>query len=480
MHYLVFATLLLITQFLQVLADCGLKVKTSFHDKSPLLLDHELNFIYPPPSHPEWVRLRWFQDRLVYCPGGTIHLGENRQLLARDETHYQLPPVVRCIKDDILELEDQDHVRFNLEFLSCNVNPEVVDWATGETCGRGSLQHLGFPLDSQLAKPSIKLCYVNDVATTTWAYSVIPAAIENRQVIKSNKETFSKGKLFEDITVAKYYVGCVQVETFMDIFREEGQDSYHMDDGREPTEEDRKKKQQREDELREYVSRYIRPMIAKKKKTDPELDDDKMSDTDVHAAATVPAPDTSDDKLPLNYLVKGHLIAKADKFYAAEQYVTYFYANAVPMWNSINNGNWKHMEDKIVRPLAATKGDIEVWVGAFGVLRLEGKDIYLGKRKRQEHPVMPVPKILFKVAYSRQSNQGLVFLAANNPYLEDAQVADYIVCPEYPRCRELHDKFNNKDRGFMYCCSIPDFLANPEVRTLGLPIGVPNDVAPIL
>lgn len=42
-----------------------------------------------------------------------------------------------------------------------------------------------------------------------------------------------------------------------------------------------------------------------------------------------------------HYLARGHLAPDADFVLEPEQDATYYFANAVPQWQAINNGNWK-------------------------------------------------------------------------------------------------------------------------------------------
>lgn len=41
------------------------------------------------------------------------------------------------------------------------------------------------------------------------------------------------------------------------------------------------------------------------------------------------------------YFAKGHLAPDADFVLEAEQDATYYYVNAAPQWQAVNNGNWK-------------------------------------------------------------------------------------------------------------------------------------------
>lgn len=104
-----------------------------------------------------------------------------------------------------------------------------------------------------------------------------------------------------------------------------------------------------------------------------------------------------DKYLPRNnnnlFFAKGHLVANADEYYGAQQDGTFFFANVVPMWQQINNGNWKKIEGWVRQTAAGKRVDLSVWTGSVGVLGLpdeKGKlvDIYL-------MPVKDSPRLVF-------------------------------------------------------------------------------------
>ena len=57
---------------------------------------------------------------------------------------------------------------------------------------------------------------------------------------------------------------------------------------------------------------------------------------------------------------RGHLAAKADFVFGAQQISTFWLINAPPMWDVINNGNWGRLED-VIRNYA--KSNHEVYTG---------------------------------------------------------------------------------------------------------------------
>ncbi|KAJ8667403.1 hypothetical protein QAD02_009066 [Eretmocerus hayati] len=176
------------------------------------------------------------------------------------------------------------------------------------------------------------------------------------------------------------------------------------------------------------------------------------------------------------YFAKGHLVANADEFYQAEQDSTFLYANVVPMWQQVNNGNWKVIEG-LVRRLAGEKGtSLDVWTGGIGILSLpdgngDEVEIFLitskGAEKRQS---IPAPRILFKYVYNAKDNEGLVFLSVNNPYVDKKSVHDYIICKEYEHCKSVMPNSINTGKGYSYCCTVGDFMKNQEVKELNLPV----------
>lgn len=171
--------------------------------------------------------------------------------------------------------------------------------------------------------------------------------------------------------------------------------------------------------------------------------------------------------------MKGHLVARADHFYYPEQYSTYYYVNVLPMWSSINNGNWKSVEST-VRRTANSIGDLEVWTGGIGTLRLSNKEIFLARdSKNSSRWLMPAPLLLFKLVLNEKRNQCLTFVTNNNPYL----VTSVKICKEYEQCRKKFPQFVKILEGYTYCCQCQDFLKNEEVRKLRLPVSFRNGSA---
>lgn len=67
-----------------------------------------------------------------------------------------------------------------------------------------------------------------------------------------------------------------------------------------------------------------------------------------------------------NFLAKGHLTAKADFFYNAEQQSTFFYINSVPQWQTFNGYNWFYLERDLRNYAANNYVELTVYTGTYG------------------------------------------------------------------------------------------------------------------
>lgn len=176
----------------------------------------------------------------------------------------------------------------------------------------------------------------------------------------------------------------------------------------------------------------------------------------------IPSSDRSyGDTKASKFLTRGHLVAKADMIYGSQQRSTFYYVNAVPSWNTINAGNYLIMEQNLRKYATRRNVDLEVWAGALGVLKLEDingqpTEIYLFTDDNNNVAV-PVPNLLFKVAYEPRSKSGIVFLTANNPYLEEL-TGDYVICPDVSeKIDYMPWKRSRSVSGLSYSCEIDEF-----------------------
>ncbi|XP_058795439.1 uncharacterized protein LOC131666619 [Phymastichus coffea] len=378
-------------------ARCSIDVSVDLNASSPLLLDSRgLEVVYPSKSQPRVLSLSPGDERVLHCLGGTLQPGLGS---ASD--------LSRCVGGKTFSSVAK-RKEYSIDRVHCSKSPDATTREdAARKCKNGVVVNLGYELSSGFLT-TIDLCYVDELATTSWAHSKIPGAVNGFRSREPQTASFGKGNYFKSVLMGNVYPRNNQVQTFMQIF----------------------------DGNKDLVDKYL------------------------------PA---SGDK---NYLVRGHLVARADKFYHAEQRSTYFYVNALPMWQSINNGNWRVVE-ATVRRIAGIVGEMEVWTGGLGVLRLSDREIYLATDRRNDNRrLVPAPKLLFKLAYDAKSNEALVFVTVNNPYADDASLArEYKTCGAYRQCDDKFAQFRQRREGYTYCCTYDEFVKSwPDL----LPLNISN------
>ncbi|KAF7994100.1 hypothetical protein HCN44_011369 [Aphidius gifuensis] len=165
------------------------------------------------------------------------------------------------------------------------------------------------------------------------------------------------------------------------------------------------------------------------------------------------------------YFARGHLVAKADFIFASQQLATFSYVNVIPMWQSINAGNWFSIEESVRNYAIDKNRDLDVWTGSLGIMQIEDvhgelQDIYLHRNAEGKQSI-PVPKLLFKVVYDSIGKAGVAFITINNPYLkslDDEYVVCQDVCDDMPWLNEKSTwKRDKYDKGYTYCCKVDDF-----------------------
>ncbi|KAJ8664870.1 hypothetical protein QAD02_006532 [Eretmocerus hayati] len=309
-----------------------------------------------------------------------------------------------------------------LEQLGCSKTPEPTVRQFG-SCNEGQAVEIGYKIGTEIFRRTVDLCYIGKLASTSWAHSKIPAIVGGVKSKDGASTSFAKGPFFTNVVIGQVYPQKNQLQTFINLF---GGDN-------------------------DTVEKYL--------------------------------PQNGPHK---NYLVKGHLVARADLFYPAEQLSTYFYVNVLPMWQSVNNGNWKSVESIVRRTASRSSTDLDVWTGGLGILEYDSKPIYLSQnRKNSSQKLVPVPKLLFKLVMDLTSKRGLVFVTANDPHIVEGQPlpGDYRMCPmkELQVCEENRFKqLKQSFEGRTYCCSVDDFLAHEAVRRIGIPLDFKDQRVEIL
>nr|QCF41177.1 DNA/RNA non-specific nuclease 3 [Cylas puncticollis] len=174
------------------------------------------------------------------------------------------------------------------------------------------------------------------------------------------------------------------------------------------------------------------------------------------------------------YLARGHLSARSDHYYAAQQNATFFLINVAPQWQTFNSLNWNQVEID-VRDYAEERGiNLQVWTGIYGVTILPHEqtgrpvELYLYVDDNN-NKALPVPEIYWKVAYDPITEKGLAMIGVNNPYL-----ANYTeICNDVSdRITWLHWKKDDQARGYSYACAVDVFrrvvTSLPDIPVRGL------------
>lgn len=149
------------------------------------------------------------------------------------------------------------------------------------------------------------------------------------------------------------------------------------------------------------------------------------------------------------FLARGHLTPDADMVFVSWQWSTYYYINVIPQWQSINNGNWKAVENAVRGKAAQLQRDIIIYTGGYEVLKLNGKKISL------EPHGLDVPKWSWKVVKDSVTGNGIAFVTSNNPFTTNVNNLCIDICDS--------NGWNWKERknyskGYTICCNVSDVM----------------------
>ncbi|XP_011497994.1 PREDICTED: uncharacterized protein LOC105362283 [Ceratosolen solmsi marchali] len=394
---------------------CTVNVKNGMNREHPPIvvkLSKPPMYVYPKMSNASSLVFQKGEKVMVFCPGRT---NQNSTAVLKPEivlVHGKEPKTpesmesIMCTGGDKFKIDDELDI---FKQISCHEEPRMsynaIMQNVNEDCVNGQRYEIGFDLKEHGFLKTIDLCHDKKMARTLWAHAIIqPTDQDQFRYSGDGAKSFKAGCLYDNMQMSKKepYNLNVAYKTISIILKNAT-----------------------------AVNKYLSTKINERK-----------------------------------FLAKGHLIANADKMYRSEQESTYFYANAVPMWQQVNAdpGNWFFVE-KYVRLLAFHKQhELEVWVGGVSTLQLENKEIYLYYEKSPGKKVIdrriPVPKVIFKCAVDKEAKEGLCFLVINNPYLTKTEVEaagdKYIICKKHSLCEKLTN-YDNGALGYMYCCSIQDF-----------------------
>lgn len=171
------------------------------------------------------------------------------------------------------------------------------------------------------------------------------------------------------------------------------------------------------------------------------------------------------------YLAKGHLSARTDFLYGAQQRATFYLINAAPQWQIFNMRNWLMLETSVRKFAQKIRRDLTIYTGTYGVMTLphaiteQEVELYLyinGTRK-----AIPVPRLFWKLVYEPSSKTGTVFIGVNNPYVfqESRDKICTDICDKY---KWITWKRTQITLGYGYCCAVDEFAKHLQVSFAGV------------
>lgn len=171
--------------------------------------------------------------------------------------------------------------------------------------------------------------------------------------------------------------------------------------------------------------------------------------------------------------MKSQLSPKSDFVYTTSQYVPHFYVNTVPLWQQINSGNWKTVEDSVRKTASNLNDNFKIITGTYDVLTLKNKNNQETKVYLDEFSALPVPKFIYKIVYSTSTKKAIVFVTLNNPFVKSVSNNEYL-------CNDICDKngwgnslFKQITKGLVYCCDVKQFMEKVKnVPSIGEVVGV--------
>lgn len=178
------------------------------------------------------------------------------------------------------------------------------------------------------------------------------------------------------------------------------------------------------------------------------------------------------------YLARGHIAAKSDFIFGNHHRATFWLMNAAPQWQVFNGGNWQTIETAIKNFVADRNIEVDAYTGTWGTTTLldeknKPHEIYLAFDENN-NGLIPVPKLYYKVLVDRKTQNGIVLIGVNNPYLELKEIlSDYVIC------KDVSDQIDwvawdktNIVLGYSYACDVNEFMGVvkhiPDLKVKGL------------
>lgn len=178
------------------------------------------------------------------------------------------------------------------------------------------------------------------------------------------------------------------------------------------------------------------------------------------------------------FMARGHVAAKSDFILGNHHRATFYFMNCAPQWQAFNGGNWNTVEVAIKNFVANRNIEVDAYTGTYGTTTLldeknKTHEIYLTFDKNN-NGLIPVPMLYYKILVERKTQNGIVLVGVNNPYLELKVIEkDYVLCKDQSDLIKWvsWDK-RNITAGYSYACDVNEFMTVvkhlPHLKVKGL------------
>ena len=179
--------------------------------------------IYPSRISPRILSFESGETLFIHCHGGYISQ-PNSIINATTDT-------AKCVNGLIFGNSPKQ----SFKDLSCSKSPNPVTRdSCRNRCRKCVTVSIGYQVTPSIFKKTIDLCYVPELATTSWSHSRIPGAIGGYRNKDVQTPAFSKGAYFGNVLMSRVYPKTSQQQMFMEIFggKKELVDRYLPQDGK--------------------------------------------------------------------------------------------------------------------------------------------------------------------------------------------------------------------------------------------------------
>lgn len=106
------------------------------------------------------------------------------------------------------------------------------------------------------------------------------------------------------------------------------------------------------------------------------------------------------------------------------------------------------------------KVELDIVTGTYGVLSLEGREVWLSNEDKSKRELIPVPRVLWKMVREPHTSRAVVFVTLNNPHYKKVNRVQ-IFCPDVCQAsgwEKALDSRKNLGAGYTFCCSVKEFI----------------------